>query len=84
MALAACIGAVGSLLGWRQGKRNAVLVEDNNAKTDTLIVKADQIHDATNGGLKKVKDELADHKVQLADAVALIAKLRSIIKGRDE
>lgn len=83
MALAACIAAIGSIAGYRQGRRNGALLEVNNEKTDSVLVKTDQIHDATNGGMKKLKTEAAEHKVQLAEAVALIAELRAVIKGRE-
>ena len=85
-ALAAVVGAIAAIRGLRQGQANgakaddaAAIVKTNDAKTDTLIEKAeaihtntDQIYTNTNGNLDRLRADLklANDKIaQLHDLV---------------
>jgi hypothetical protein len=61
----------------RKTAANTVVTNATNATADRLSLKADEIHESTNGTLSKLKDEVAARKEESARAHQEIKRLRA-------
>lgn len=88
--LSAAAAVTGAAFAWRNLRKtdaNTVVTVATKATADRLVVKADEIHESTNGTLSKLKDEVAAGKEESARANQEIKRLRAqiakLVRKRD-
>lgn len=80
-AIAAVLAAGIAYWNVRKTDANTVVTVATKATADRLVVKADEIHDATNGTLDKLKTEIAAANKEIK---RLRAQIATLVKARDQ